>query len=134
MNEPCGNGEGRLGGPKMIYGRPIYPIPIKPYSGISTWEGWPDDVRRVLKTWNSGMGLRGADKATRRHWLSFRRSLSGSLFSPHLSVFKCADCSQFCKPHPSGAAVLDDDWLCDDCLIDRARAYLVEIVQEREQA
>lgn len=101
----------RLGGPKMVYGGPIYPIPVKPYSGISSWDGWPDDVVRVLKTWNSGQGLR----------LSFRRSLTGSIFGVHLSVFKCVDCEQYCKPHPFGAAVLDGEWLCDDCLIQRAR-------------
>jgi hypothetical protein len=119
----------RLDGPKMVYGAPIYPVPVKPPSGINSWEGWPHDVVRVLKTWNSGQGLRGPGKVTRRHHLSFRRSQTGSIFEPHLTVFKCVDCLQFCKPHGSGAAQLDGDWLCDDCLIARARAYLAEIGQ-----
>lgn len=87
---------------------PIYPVPIKPASAISTWRGWPDDVRDVIWDWNHG-GLHGHRRISR---LTFKRS-SG--------VFKCPDCNAFCRAHAHGAAVLDGDWLCDDCLIARAR-------------
>jgi hypothetical protein len=117
---------GRLDEPKMVHAGPIYPVPIKQPSAIGRWTDWPQDVVKVLKVWNSGNGLRGRDKATRRHWLSFRRSFTGSIFSGYVSVFKCVDCRQFCKPHGNGAAVLDGEWLCDDCLIARARTYLAE--------
>jgi hypothetical protein len=53
------------------------------------------------------------------HWP--RRTLTGSFFDPDVSVFKCTDCNAFCYPHKHGAAVLDGDWFCDDCLIERAR-------------
>jgi hypothetical protein len=82
----------------------IYPVAIKPKSAITTWGGWPDDVRDLLHVWN---------RYASAHSLSFRRSGN---------VFKCMDCEQFCEPAESGAAVLDGDWLCDDCLIQRARA------------
>jgi hypothetical protein len=90
--------------------RPIYPVPVKPRTSINTWDGWPDDVRTTLRHWNGG-----------HRGLSFRRSATGSIFEPTVSVFKCSDCEQFCEPHPHGAAVLKGDWLCDDCLIARAR-------------
>lgn len=86
----------------------IYPVPIKPRSAINSWDGWPEDVVGALRRWNSGH-------------LSFRRSATGSLFSPVYAVFKCEDCEEFCETHPHGAAVLDGAWLCDDCLIARAR-------------
>lgn len=96
----------------------IYPVPVKPASNISSWSGWPADVVDTLRQWNSGRGVPGRRRAS----LSFRQTLSGSFFDPSVSVFKCTDCAEFCKPHGHGAAVLGGDWLCDDCLIARARA------------
>lgn len=95
----------------------IYPVPVKPASKIGTWSAWPADVVETLKMWNGGRGVPGK----RRARLTFRRTSSGSIFEPSVNVFKCEDCSAFCKSHSCGAAVLDGAWLCDDCLIARAR-------------
>jgi len=71
-------------------------------ASIGTWSGWPDDVRDTLHEWNRSKGL------------SFVRT--------HLT-FKCEDRGSFCRAHEHGAAVLRDrTWLCDDCLINRARS------------
>ena len=99
----------------------IYPVPIKPASRIASWGGWPEDVRPTLWAWNHG-DERPLHDHKRISRLSFRRSLRGSLYEPGVHVFKCTDCEEFCAPHRNGAAVLDGDWLCDDCLIARARA------------
>jgi hypothetical protein len=81
--------------------RRIYPIPLKPASPIKTWDGWPDDVRAIIRDWNHRCGL------------SFVRG----------PVFKCADCEAFCEPAPNGDAVFRGTLhLCDDCVIARARA------------
>lgn len=103
----------------------IYPVPVKPATGINRWGDWPQDVEPVLLSWNSGP--RSRRKEYGDHSLSFRRSLRGSIFEPSMSVFKCVDCSEFCEPHAHGAAVLDEDWLCDECLIGRARRVLAEV-------
>lgn len=79
----------------------IYPVAVKPPSGIGTWNAWPEDVHDTLREWNRSKGL------------SFVRTAN---------VFKCEDCEAFCRAHEHGAAVLRDrTWLCDDCLITRAR-------------
>lgn len=83
--------------------QPIYPIVLKPPSGITTWNGWPADVVDTLRRWN-----RRGD----RHSLSF---------SGH-GVFKCWECKAFCEPQKYGTAVLDGNQVCDECLIDLARA------------
>lgn len=85
----------------------IYPVPVKPASNINTWAGWPDDVRDTLRTWNG----RGSSHRLTFVWLG-------------PSVFKCTDCGLFCKSHQHGAARLDGEFFCDDCLIARARASL----------
>lgn len=86
----------------------IYPVPLKPKSGITCWSGWPDDVVETLRKWN------------RQGKLSFRGS----------QVFKCIDCALFCEPQSFTAAMLryktHGKWhklgnVCDDCLIARAR-------------
>lgn len=79
----------------------IYPVAVKPPSAINSWGSWPADVRETLVRWNKDAGR-----------LTFVRSRF---------VFKCADCSEFCRAHTSGAAVCEGLWLCDDCLIERAR-------------
>lgn len=82
----------------------IYPVPIKPASPINTWRDWPADVREIIHGWNHGKGL------------TFIRSPN---------VFKCFDCGAYCRTHRHGAAVFRDrrggEWLCDDCVIARAR-------------
>lgn len=77
----------------------IYPVPVKPPSGITNWGQWPDDVESIIWRWNKGKGLTFA-------W-------------PRERVFKCTDCEQFCQQ--LNAACLRGDMLCDDCLIERAR-------------
>lgn len=85
----------------------IYPVSVKPTSGITNWGQWPDDVEPTLRKWNGSGG----------HNHIFRSRLSFSWFS---DVFKCPDCQEFCRQHKP--AQLDGDLICDDCLIDRARA------------
>lgn len=88
--------------PKMVSTiAPVHPVPLKPRSNIRTWEDWPEDVQKVLKTWNS-------------NWLL---SFYGS------RVYKCSDCSEYCEGH-SSVAFQNHEWVCDDCLIDRARSAL----------
>jgi hypothetical protein len=77
---------------------------IKPTSGIESWVGWPADVRELLREWNRGT----RDRPMK---LSFYRR----------GIFDCADCGVRCEPARSGVAYLNGSWLCDDCLIDRAR-------------
>lgn len=77
----------------------IYPVPVKAASRINSWGAWPFDAEPQIREWNHGH-------------LTFVRG----------PVFKCVDCAEFCQSHTYGAAVLDGDWLCDDCLIVRARA------------
>jgi hypothetical protein len=93
----------------------IYPVPIKPASPISTWAGWPDDVRETIWDWNHHD----------HRPLHDHRCISRLSFKRSSHVFKCPDCEQFCEAHRNGAAVFDGEWLCDDCLIARARAATV---------
>lgn len=86
--------------------RPIYPVPVKPPSQISTWDSWPKDVRSIIRHWNKKREVR----------LSFVRTLY---------TFKCDDCDTFCHAHSCGAAVFPGElWVCDDCLIQRARRMI----------
>lgn len=83
-------------------------IEVKPASGIENWAAWPDDVRALLMEWNSG-------RPEAR--LSFYRR----------GLFDCADCCERCEPARNGVACIKThgrEWLCDDCLIGRARAML----------
>lgn len=82
----------------------VYPVPVKPASDIQHWGQWPDDVRQTLRDWNKSRVRR--------------------LRFTHVGVFKCQACQQFCKSHTYGAAVLDGDPYCDDCLIDVARGWV----------
>lgn len=77
----------------------IYPVPLKPASGISTWSGWPEDVRDLLHGWNHGAGL------------TFVRG----------GIFKCARCEEFCETHEHGRVEVRGVPYCDDCLIALAR-------------
>lgn len=80
----------------------ILGVDLKPSGNIVSWGGWPDDVHALLKAWNGKHG---------DHKLSFYRR----------GIFQCADCGSWCEPATSGVAFLDKRWLCDDCLITRAR-------------
>lgn len=84
---------------------PIYPVPVKPRSGIVSWEGWPADVRATLAEWNRG---------TRARPMKLTFSSSGG-------VFKCFRCDAFCESHAT-AANLNGDFYCDDCMIRLVRA------------
>jgi hypothetical protein len=85
---------------------PIYPVDVKPPSFFDRWGQWPATVEPTLREWNRG----------RTHRLTFVR----------MSVtFKCPDCDRFCCPHRHGAARLDGEFVCDDCLIQRAASELV---------
>ena len=79
------------------FGR-IYPLPVKPRTKINRWSDWPEDcvdtIREMVRGWYATGG-----------------------------VFKCADCGEFCHPHPHGVPHIKEtnDIVCDDCLIERAR-------------
>jgi hypothetical protein len=82
---------------------------VKPASAIESWPEWPDDVRGLLMEWNRG----SRDRPIK---LSFHRC----------RLFDCADCSARCEGASSGAASINGQLVCDDCLIERARAALRE--------
>lgn len=90
----------------------IYPVRVKPASDIGRWGQWPEDVEGLLHWWN------------KQGRLTFHRTATGN-------VFKCEDCGEFCEPHTHGAAVLSGDWLCDDCVIARARQCRIPTTQPR---
>lgn len=89
----------------------IYPVPLKPASGIASWAGWPEDVVKTLKHWNSG-----------DYWATRGKVSGQGLSFRGWGVFKCADCEEFCEPQKNGTAMFNGDELCDDCLIERARS------------
>lgn len=85
----------------------IYPIKLKPASKINSWYQWPGDVRGILHEWN-------------------KRKEGNRLSFPYNNfVFKCIDCKEFCEPHSTTTARLDGDFICDDCLIKKARESLL---------
>jgi predicted RNA-binding Zn-ribbon protein involved in translation (DUF1610 family) len=71
-------------------------------SRILSWEGWPEDVVEIVRYWNR-------DKRLRFNYTSL--------------TFKCPDCSRFVNAKGSTAARLDGAYVCDDCVIRRARKY-----------
>lgn len=91
----------------------IYPVPIKPPSGITNWGQWPTDVEPTLLLWN------------RQGKLSF-----GSHEGHGPRVFKCPDCGEFCEHRMTPFVRTNREkkrgWgfgthICDECLILRAR-------------
>ena len=98
MSESAMQSKRAIAGSVPIEGR-IYPIPVKPPSGIVSWRGWPDDVRDTLLRWNAGKGLS---------------------FHTWDGVFRCEDCAEFCLQRLT--ARMRGALVCDDCLIARARA------------
>ena len=92
---------------RMVYGGPIYPVPVKPPSRYNRWRDWPEElvpaIQRLVRGWY------------------------------RVGVFKCWDCEAFCESHPHGAAHVrtgrargDRDRgvpICDDCLIEAAKTY-----------
>lgn len=95
----------------MIRTDRIYPVPLKPASGIASWNGWPEDVVKTLKFWNSG-----------DCWATQGKRIGAGLSFRGWGVFKCTDCKAFCEPQKNGTAIFNGDELCDECLIARARA------------
>ena len=91
-------------------------VDVKPSSGIERWGDWPNDVRPLLEHWNKSVWV----------GLSFYRR----------GLFDCDDCHARCEPSKDGVATFgattfgsrqwhkQREWLCDDCLIARARAVL----------
>jgi hypothetical protein len=95
--------------------RPIYPVAIKPPSGIRRWQDWPDDVRPVLERWNRQKG-----------GLSFGND----------RVFKCADCERFCRERFGCVFARwseSPEYVCDDCMIARARSLPSNFSSSGEQ-
>lgn len=84
----------------------------KPASMIETWEDWPDDVRSTLRAWN--------------------HASCQILRFPYTRGFICADCYEEYAPNRYGDAVLDGRNLCDGCLIDVCRDFLVLDRSEQE--
>lgn len=95
---------------KMVYGGPIYPVPVKPASRFNRWSDWPEDLVPAIRSLVRG-------------WY-------------RIGIFKCADCDAFCHSHPHGAAHVRGGGrsiprnehergvpICDDCLLALARAY-----------
>lgn len=82
-------------------------VEVKPASAITTWRDWPEDVRGLLEAWNSGP----PDAFPK---LSFYRR----------GLFNCTGCKARCEPATNGVVYLNKRWLCDDCLIVHARAYI----------
>ena len=80
-------------------------------SRVRSWEGWPEDVRDVLRLWN------------RHRRLSFQgMDVVGRI--PPQPTFKCPDCERFINPSGSTACQLDGVLVCDDCMVTRVRAAL----------
>lgn len=78
-------------------------------SKVRSWEGWPADVRETLLSWN------------RLRLLSFVGMDTVGRILPQ-PTFKCPDCERFINPSGSTACKLEGVLICDDCMIDRARA------------
>lgn len=89
--------------------REVSGVTLHTRSRIRSWEGWPDDVRETLRSWN------------RLRLLSFVGMDTIARVPPQPS-FKCVDCGRFINPSGSTACKLEDYLICDDCIIDRARS------------
>lgn len=79
-------------------------VRFKAASGIKTWDGWPDDVRNLLKSWNSG----------EHHHLSFRCKTTPN------EISYCIGCQEWFDADSTFAYVKGVP-VCDDCLIVHAR-------------
>jgi hypothetical protein len=80
----------------------INTIHVHPPSGITSWGGWPDDVRETLIDWNS------------KRDLTFRY-LDGR------TIFQCEGCLGWHMPGAT-VAVYKGEAYCDFCMITIARA------------
>lgn len=78
------------------------PPPIYFHSSIVTWDGWPDDVREIVRRWNA----------------------DGRLRFVYLGMpFACPYCRRRVDSAGSTACRLHGLFVCDDCMIERARRY-----------
>jgi hypothetical protein len=107
---------------------------IKPPSKISSWHGWPEDVRPVLRKWNQ------------QKRLSFLYARDHGVYN-RIPYFKCYRCEEFCGHQTSGDCIfikhgkvqwrvdfhrrgwdekiLKGNPYCDDCMIALTREYLM---------
>lgn len=99
------------------------PLGVKPRSEINSWEGWPDDVRDLLRHWNRQrrLSFRGGSFDWGR--IGVQPRYSGAGFDFTQAVFRCTSCQAPCETHPSGRAELDLRPYCDPCLIELAREW-----------
>lgn len=99
------------------------PLGAKPRSEINSWEGWPDDVRDLLRHWNKQrrLSFRGGSFDWGRIGAQPRYRQGGFDFTQ--AVFRCHSCQAPCETHPSGRAELDARPYCDLCLIALAREW-----------
>lgn len=99
------------------------PLGVKPRSEINGWDGWPEDVRDLLRHWNKQrrLSFRGGSFDWGRIGVQPRYSRGRLDFSQ--AVFRCFKCQAPCKTHPSGRAELDSRPYCDACLIELAREW-----------
>lgn len=82
-------------------------LKVLPKSGIESWGSWPDDVLPILTKWN------------KKGKLTFRR-INYWRENPKV-IFQCETCLEWHEPASNGVAVLNEQALCDICLIVAAR-------------
>lgn len=76
---------------------------------IKSWGGWPDDVRDILRAWNKQRRLAFVHGG--------RCRING------VGYFTCEyDCKRFIRSLGYMDAKLDGRLICEDCLIEIARA------------
>jgi hypothetical protein len=80
----------------------IETIQVHPPSGITSWNGWPEDVRETLISWNAARDLTFAH-------------LDGR------SIFRCSGCWGWHTPSVT-VSVYKGEAYCDFCMISIVRA------------
>jgi len=78
---------------------------------IRNWGGWPDDVEPIIRKWN------------RDGTLSFR--YVGSPRINGIPYFQCYDCRRFIQAVAADKCMWNNQPLCEDCLIARARDAVI---------
>jgi len=83
---------------------------------ITNWPGWPADVHDVIWKWNHDGTL------------SFRYASRPRING--VPYFKCYDCARFIQIRGADRCMWNGQPLCEDCLIARARAFLMKGEQD----